>query len=200
VPVEIDPNDDVEQGTFKVGEGENQDKDKDDVTGMESTVWCLDTEEEEDEVLKEVQGGEDTMTRSGRVTSKLTRLIEEMGACSYEIRLFPAKQEYYNTMWKISKMALVGAGIGGGFIDTNELHVMKFKEAMAGKDSVQWQKAVNEEHERMQKHYVWEPVHIKELPKGLKVLTLTWAMKKKANGTYRARMNARGYEQINGVH
>jgi hypothetical protein len=26
------------------------------------------------------------------------------------------------------------------------------------------------------------------------------AMKKKANGTYRARMNARGYEQIDGVH
>lgn len=194
-PVEIDPNDDVEQehqGTFEVGEGENQDEDTDDVTG---------TEEEEDEALEEVQGGEDTITtRSGRVTSKPTRLIEEMGACSYEIGLSAAEQEYYDTTWKISEMALVGAGIGGGFVDTNELHVMKFKEAMAGKDSVQWQKAVDEEHERMQKHRVWEPVPIKELPKGSKVLTSTWAMKKKANGTYRARMNARGYEQIDGVH
>ena len=46
-------------------------------------------------------------------------------------------------MWKMSKMALVGAGIGGGFIDTSELNVMKFKEAMAGKDSDKWQKKVN---------------------------------------------------------
>jgi hypothetical protein len=45
----------------------------------------------------------------------------------------------------------------------------------------------------MMKHKVWEL-------KGSKVLTSTWAMKKKANGTYRARMNARGYEQVDGVH
>ena len=33
-----------------------------------------------------------------------------------------------------------------------------------------------------------------------KILTTTWAMKKKANGTYRARVNARGYKQVKGVH
>ena len=98
-------------------------------------------------------------------------------------------------------MALVSAGIRGGFIDASELHVMKFKEAMAGKDSDKWQKAVDKEHECMQKHHVWEPVPIKEVSKGSKVLTQTWAMKKKANGTYRVRMNACGYdEQIDGVH
>jgi hypothetical protein len=105
-PVEINPNDDVEQEeTFEVGEGENQDEDKDDVTGTE----LADTEEEEEEVLEEIQGGEDTTTRSGRVTSKPTRLIEEMDACSYEIGLSAAEEEYYNTMWKMSEMALVGA-------------------------------------------------------------------------------------------
>jgi hypothetical protein len=31
-------------------------------------------------------------------------------------------------------------------------------------------------------------------------LTSTWAMKKKANGTFRARLNARGFEQIDGEH
>jgi glutamine synthetase type III len=31
-------------------------------------------------------------------------------------------------------------------------------------------------------------------------MTSTWAMKKKANGTFRARLNARGYEQIDGIH
>jgi hypothetical protein len=102
-------------------------------------------------------------------------------------------------MWKMSETAFVGAGLGGGFVDTSKLHVMKFKEAMTGNDAVKWQKAVDEEHERRQKHRVWEPVPFKELPKGSKVLTSTWAMKKKANGTYQARMNARGYEQIDGV-
>jgi hypothetical protein len=136
------------------------------------------------------------------VTFQPTRLIEEMGATAspYEIGLSAAEDKYYNAMWKMSETAFVGAGIGGGFIDTSELHVMKFKEAMSGKDKVQWQNAVEEEHQRMVKHKVWEPVSKDELPEGSKVLTSTWAMKKKANGKYRARMNARGYEQIDGVH
>jgi hypothetical protein len=44
------------------------------------------------------------------------------------------EEKYYDTMWKLSETAFVGAGIGGGFVDTSELHVMKFKEAMEGKD------------------------------------------------------------------
>jgi hypothetical protein len=40
----------------------------------------------------------------------------------------------------------------------------------------------------------------KDVPEGTKILMLTWAMKKKANGTYRARMNAQGYEQVDGKH
>ena len=100
----------------------------------------------------------------------------------------------------MSEMTLVGAGIGGGFVDTNELHVMKFKEAMARKDADKWQEAVDEEHEHMMKHKVWEPVPVENVPKGSKILTSTWAMKKKANRTYRARMNACGYKQVDGVH
>ena len=46
-------------------------------------------------------------------------------------------------MWKMNELALVSAGIGGGFVDMNELYVMKFKEAMAGKDAKKWQKAVD---------------------------------------------------------
>ena len=38
------------------------------------------------------------------------------------------------------------------------------------------------------------------MPAGAKVLTSTWAMKKKSNGTFRARINGRGYEQIDGQH
>jgi hypothetical protein len=67
---------------------------------------------------------------------------------------------------------------------------MKYKEAMASSNRDKWQKAVNEEHERMLKHNMWKPVLRKDVPEGTKILMSTWAMKKKANGTYRARMNA----------
>jgi hypothetical protein len=77
---------------------------------------------------------------------------------------------------------------------------MKYKEAMASSDHDKWQKAVDEEHERMLKPNVWKPVLRKNVPERAKILTSTWAMKKKANGTYRARMNARGYEQVDGKH
>jgi hypothetical protein len=149
----------------------------------------------------EVEGDEAGVeTRSGRAVNRPKRLIEEVGATVRNIGLTAAEEKYYDTMWKISELGLVGAGVGGGFVDTNELHVMKYKEAMGGTDASKWQKAVDEEHDLMIKHCVWEPVPMKELPDKAKVLTSTWAMKKKANGTYRARMNARGFEQINGIH
>ena len=40
----------------------------------------------------------------------------------------------------------------------------------------------------------------KDVPADAKVLTSTWAMKLKADGTKRARLNARGYEQVPGEH
>ena len=47
---------------------------------------------------------------------------------------------------------------------------------------------------------VWLPVKLSKVTKGAKVLTSTWACKLKSNGTKRARINGRGYEQIDGVH
>jgi len=41
---------------------------------------------------------------------------------------------------------------------------------------------------------------LRDVPEGAKIITSTWAMKKKANGTFRARLNARGFEQVEGVH
>ena len=99
-----------------------------------------------------------------------------------------------------SEVAGVGAGLGGGFANTNELHVMKYDEAMRGSDKHQWTQAVKEEFDRMNKHGVFEVVKASVVPKEAKVLTSTWAMKKKSNGTFRARLNARGYEQIDGEH
>ena len=42
---------------------------------------------------------------------------------------------------------------------------------------------------------VWKAVPKDEVPKDAKVITTTWAMKKKANGRFRARVNARGFMQ-----
>jgi hypothetical protein len=94
----------------------------------------------------------------------------------------------------------VGAGVGGGFSNTKELKVMKFDEAMESNDKKEWQSAIKDEHQRMVNKNVWKAVHRDEVPADAKILTSTWAMKKKSNGTYRARLNARGYEQIDGEH
>jgi hypothetical protein len=49
-------------------------------------------------------------------------------------------------------------------------------------------------------HGAFKTVPKDKVPTGAKVLSSTWAVKKKANGTCRARLNARGYEQIDGEH
>jgi Reverse transcriptase (RNA-dependent DNA polymerase) len=99
-----------------------------------------------------------------------------------------------------NKIVTVGAGIGGEFTHTQELIPMKYKEAVAGPEKVEWLKAVEEEYQHMVKYKVFKEVHKTDVPKNAKILSSTWAMKKKANGTKRARINARGYEQVNGEH
>jgi hypothetical protein len=44
------------------------------------------------------------------------------------------------------------------------------------------------------------PVPKTSIDSKAKILISTWAMKKKSNGKYRARFNARGYKQIDGIH
>jgi hypothetical protein len=100
-----------------------------------------------------------------------------------------------------TKYAAVGAGIGGGFDNLNELRVMKYDEAVQhGPDKKKWKNAVQEEHNRMLKFGVWEAVRRKDVSAATKIIMSTWAMKKKASGTYRARLNARGFEQKEGLH
>ena len=93
----------------------------------------------------------------------------------------------------------MGAGIGGGIAHTQELNVMKYNEAMVGPESTDWARQVAKEHGHMLKDKVWKPILRKA--EGVKrTITSTWAMKKKANGDKRARVNARGFEQIPWVH
>jgi hypothetical protein len=46
----------------------------------------------------------------------------------------------------------VGAGIGGGFTDTHELHTRVYDEAMATPDASKWKEAVHDEYKRMEKY------------------------------------------------
>ena len=47
---------------------------------------------------------------------------------------------------------------------------------------------------------MWKPIHKSKVPPKAKVIDSTWAMKKKANGDLRARLNGKGFQQVKGVH
>ena len=95
---------------------------------------------------------------------------------------------------------LVGAGIGGGFGHTVELRVMNYNQAMKSDDAGRWKQEVRIEKERFDKYDAVTAVERKEKPNGVKPLTSTWAMKKKTNGDFRARLNAHGFKQVEGLH
>jgi Reverse transcriptase (RNA-dependent DNA polymerase) len=71
---------------------------------------------------------------------------------------------------------------------------------MKTSDKEYWKAAVDEKHQRMIKHNVWAEVQRDSLTEDMKIITSTWAMKKKSNGVYRARLAARGFEQQEGIH
>jgi hypothetical protein len=77
---------------------------------------------------------------------------------------------------------------------------MKHHEAFNGSDGKAWKEEVRKEHQRMINNGVFEPVKISELPKGIKLIDTTWAMKKKSLGALRGRVNVRGFRQIEGEH
>jgi hypothetical protein len=149
-----------------------------------------------------------TSTSAGRISRPPPRLIESATmaqamneiAADYKCELTLAEEQFYDTtMRELNEMSLIGAGIGGGFIYTEELHVMNYNEAIISEKD-KWDYAVKEEHDRMVNNKVWKSVPIDEIPEGTKITTSAWAMKKKSNGTYRARFNARGFEQVDGEH
>ena len=98
------------------------------------------------------------------------------------------------------EIATVGAGVGGGFDHTTELKVLNYEEAMQSNDINKWKEAVDKEVANFDKHKVYKPVKRSSVPADAKIVDTTWAMKKKANGTYKARCNVRGFQQIDGKH
>ena len=135
-----------------------------------------------------------TVTTSGRISRQPARLIEEMG----ETALTAAEQNYYFALSEYLEYGCVGAGIGSGIANTNELKVIGYDEAMQRKDKNEWMNSINEEHARMLKNKVWMVVKKKDVPKNADIIDSTWAMKKKANGQYRACLAAWGFKQTHG--
>ncbi len=98
------------------------------------------------------------------------------------------------------EFSLVGAGLLGGFTNTQELKVMTYDEAMEKGPKAKWLEAVEQEDGRMNNNSVWTPKKTADLRKGDKVIDTTWAMKKKASGEFRARLVAGGFKQEEGIH
>ena len=114
--------------------------------------------------------------------AEMAKATTDLGDNPNNMALTKAEEKYYNTIIKLRKygamwnaeVAFIGAGLGGGFRNTQELHVMKYNEA------------VDKEHTNMTQYKVRKARMIDELPKHAKILTSTWAMKKRASGKYRA--------------
>ena len=156
-------------------------------------------------------------TRSGRSVRPSTRLIETMTTTmmtgsAAELRLMSARGEQDNIEIELAafetevsaeaaiELNLVGAGIGGGFDNTSELKVMNYQQAMSSENKEAWKVEVGNEKKRFDKYNAFTAVKESSLPANAKILSSTWAMKMKTNGTLRGRLNARGYQQQDGVH
>jgi hypothetical protein len=87
-----------------------------------------------------------------------------------EINYNAILQQQAEEEFEPQEIACVGAGLGGGFENTTELHVMTYNEAMAGPDKLKWEAAAEEEHERMLKNKVLTFVRKEEVPKKAKVM------------------------------
>ena len=134
------------------------------------------------------------VTTSGHISRRPTQLIKEIG----ETALTAVEQNYYFALSEYLEYGCVGAGIGSGILNTNELKVIGYDEAMQRKDKKLWLNSINEEHRRVLKNQVLMVIKKKDVPKNVDIIDSTWAMKKKANGQYRAHLVARGFKQTQG--
>jgi adenosylmethionine-8-amino-7-oxononanoate aminotransferase len=114
------------------------------VSGAREGVGTDEESETEDAINDDEDGRgkatiQEAVTHSGRVISKPAHYIEEIGAVTsdYEIGLTVSEIRYYVSMkafpegkFAPGEIACIGAGlVGGGFSNTSELDLMKYKKA-----------------------------------------------------------------------
>jgi hypothetical protein len=193
-------NDNIEDGQGDeenpVDPGEVEDNGTDDESEYDSS---------DEEPVEEDKPWSDVTTRSGRSVRAPSRLIVAVGASALgltkaEENYFALLDQGYEAEFDPEELICIGAAPGGGFENTQELHVKKYKDVMKGPDKQKWENVVFQEHERMVENQVWRAVPKKDVSRNSKVMPSTWAMNKKLNGIYRARLSARGYEQADGIH
>jgi hypothetical protein len=155
----------VEEADKDKVEADKEEADKDEVEADEEEAdedeVEADEEADEENVINDIDGEPETnveadteeepvatRTRSGRAVNCPRRFLDELGAGTFDI-LTLAEKQYFSRLDEIGcfSMGLVGAGVGGGFQDTHELHVMKYEQAMKSKDQKSWETAVKEEHD-----------------------------------------------------
>ena len=96
--------------------------------------------------------------------------------------------------------ANVGAGVGGGFENTQELRVITYNKAINRPDGEHWKAEVENGYQQMRHNKGFETVMIANLPPGTKLIDSVWAMKKKNSGVLSGRINARGFKQVERQH
>jgi hypothetical protein len=105
-----------------------------------------------------------------------------LGLTKAEENYYPLLDQGGEAEFDPEELICIGEALVGGFQNTQKLHAKKYKEAIKGPDKHNWENVVFEEHERMVKNQVWRAVPKKDVHNNEKVMTSTWAMKKKSNG------------------
>jgi hypothetical protein len=106
--------------TIQVGKGKELETEQQTET---LNVETVEENEEEDEKEEVPEVETTTTTRSGREVKTPSRLIEMNAiAHDYEIKFSDAEIHYYDTIkqYPEGEFACVGAGLGGGFLNTHE--------------------------------------------------------------------------------
>ena len=146
---------------------------------MDFEVKDDDKESGEDD-FDEDEVEEQTFTRSGRRVRRPNRFEQDLIGIGTDA-------------------ACVGA-TGVQYTNTAELRPIRYHEAMRSdpKEVVKWNEAVMKEHANFVSHNAVTAIHRRDVPSDATVVGTTWVMKKKADGTYKARCNAHGFTQIHG--
>ena len=146
LPDEIDEDGDVTEESEEIEAQSQEDGEGESVSDDNDINEPLD--QHDNNTTNTPAAGSHTTTTTSRQTVNRPAWMDE-----YEMGLTAAELKYYEAMKLMSstdiELGLVGAGLGDGITNTKELHVMGYDEAMNQDDRVEWEKSIEDEHERM---------------------------------------------------